>query len=521
MPSTHPTWTRRELLQAGAAGVLTAGLGADAAVLPKPQRPNIVMVMSDQHRGDCLGAAGNKAVHTPHLDRLAAEGALFSNMYSTTPTCTPARTALLTGLAPWRHGMLGYGRIGEGYSIEMPQAMTDAGYYALGIGKMHWHPQRHLHGFARTILDESGREETADFRSDYRAWLMSQYPTIDPDATGLTFNDHRAWPYKLLEELHPTRWTGDTAVRFIETYQEPKPFFLKVSFARPHSPYDPPQRLWDQYGDAALPPARVGDWAKKYAARSDDSPNIWHGDVGADQVRASRRGYYASVTFIDEQIGRILDALERRNLLENTLILYFSDHGDMTGDHHLWRKSYAYEPSAKVPLVVRWPKGTLSATRGTVFEQPVEIRDILPTCMDAAGAPGAETLDGRSLFELIANPKARWRDAIDLEHDVCYHPSNHWSGMTDGRWKFVFHAQTGEEQLFNLRDDPYEEHDLGRDGGYQRRKREWRDRLIEHFAERGEPFVLKGQLGIQPESFLYSPNWPGCACHGKTRRLTA
>jgi len=515
--------SRRDMLKLSAAATtLAAAPALGASPLPKPNRPHILMIMSDQHRADAMGCSGDPAIHTPNMDRLAREGVRFTNMYSTTPTCTPARTALLTGLAPWRHGMLGYGRIGEGYAVEMPQAMRDAGYYTLGIGKMHWHPQRHLHGFHRTILDESKREMSIDFRSDYRSWLMTKYPTVDPDITGLTFNDHRAWPYKLPEEVHPTRWTGDTTVNFIDTYQQPDPFFLKVSFARPHSPWDPPQRIWDRYNDAKLPKANVGKWAAKYAPPGDDFPEYWHGDMGAEAVRTARQGYYGSITQVDEQIGRIIDALEKRGILDNTLILYFSDHGDMTGEHHLWRKSYAYEASAKIPLLVRWPKGTLSEQRGTVLDNPVEIRDILPTCLDAAGnSEKAKDLDGKSILPLIAHRNADWRDAIDLEHDVCYDASNHWTAMTDGKWKYIFHAQNGEEQFFKLSEDPNELHDLAGDRGYARRVREWRDRMIEHLAERGEPFVVNGKLGVRPESYLYSPNWPGCACHGKERRVSA
>ena len=136
--------------------------------------------MSDQHRGDCLGADGNSAIQTPNLDRLAAGGVRFRCAYSSTPTCTPARAALLTGMSPWQHGMLGYGQVAEHYSVELPRLLRDIGYYTLGIGKMHWTPQRTLHGFHRTILDESGREESPGFRSDYRSWLFSEAPDADP-----------------------------------------------------------------------------------------------------------------------------------------------------------------------------------------------------------------------------------------------------------------------------------------------------------------------------------------------------
>jgi arylsulfatase A-like enzyme len=474
-------------------------------------RPHLLLLMADQFRADCVGADGNRAIHTPHLDRLAAEGALFRCAYSTTPTCTPARSALLTGLGPWRHGMLGYGRVGEKYPIEMPRALRDAGYYTFAIGKMHYHPQRNSHGFHQVLLDESGRAESPDFRSDYRAWFFSEAPHLDPDATGIGWNDYRSAVYALPERLHPTRWMGDTAVRFLETYSRPEPFFLKVSFARPHSPYDPPERFMRRYADADLPAARVGAWAARYAERSDSSNNIWHGDMGAAQVRRSRQGYYGSVTFVDEQIGRILGALEKRGWLDRTLILFTSDHGDMTGDHHLWRKSYAYQSSARIPMLMRWPAGLVSARRGQVLAQPAELRDILPTLLDAASAAPSAALDGRSLLAPLRGEP--WREFIDLEHDVCYSPANHWNALTDGRWKYIFHARDGAEQLFDLTRDPAELHDLAPEAAHAAQLRLWRGRLIEHLAERGERWVKVGRLALRPESHLYSPHYPGCRCH--------
>jgi choline-sulfatase len=516
------TLSRRDLFKTGlaaGAAVALAGTHAQAAKLPGLKKPNILFIMTDQQRGDCVGAAGNPAIITPNLDRLAREGVLFRNAYSCVPSCTPARAALLTGLAPWRNGMLGYGRVGEGYAIEMPQALRDAGYYTTAIGKLHWHPQRHSHGFHRTILDESGREMTTEFRSDYRAWLYSKDPSVDPDLTGLGWNDYRAWPYKLPEEYHPTHWTGDTARHFIETYDRPEPFFLKVSFARPHSPYDPPQRFWDMYENADLPKANVGDWADRNAPRSDDSNNIWHGDMGTEQVRTSRQGYYANITFVDEKIGAMIAALEKRGMMENTLIVFTSDHGDMMGDHHMWRKSYAYEGSANVPMIVRWPKGALSEDRGRVLANPVELRDILPTFMEAANPPGADTLDGKSMLALVKDGNAEWRPYIDLEHDRCYDPLNHWTAVTDGHSKFIFHCETGEEQFFDLDADRGETKDYAQDPAYADRVAEWRQHMVDHLAERGEPFVKDGKLAVRQESHLYSPNWPGCKCHGTNLRV--
>ncbi len=472
-----------------------AGAAAAAPALLAQTRPNIVLIMADQMRADCVGAAGYAAIETPHLDRLARGGVLFRAAYSSTPTCTPARAGLLTGMSPWNHGMLGYGAVAEHYRVEMPRLLRDAGYYTLGIGKMHWRPQRTLHGFHRTILDESGREETPGFRSDYRSWFWTEAPDANPDATGIDWNGFDAKPYALPERLHPTAWAGDTAVRFLREHPSSQPFFLKVSMERPHSPYDPPKRWWDRYQGKALPDAAVGNWAEKYRPRSGNGPDPWHGDLGAETVRRARQGYYGAVSFVDEQVGRIVDAVKNRGWLDNTLILFTSDHGDMLGDHHLWRKSYAYEASARIPMLMHWPA---RLQRQTV-EKPVELRDVLPTFLDAAGAPMPDGIDGRSLMRT----GSEWRAWIDLEHDVCYAPENHWNALTDGKRKYIFHARSGAEQFFDLERDPQETRESS-----SSEIGVWRERLVRHLAVRGREWVLDGKLVARPDRQLYSPNHP-------------
>jgi choline-sulfatase len=488
--------------------VSLAGIGQTAETSRK--RPNILFLMADQLRGDCLGADGNRAIHTPHLDRLAAEGARFRCAYSSVPSCTPARAELLTGLSPWHHGMLGYGRVALEYPREMPKMLRDGGYYAVGIGKMHYHPQRNSHGFLRTILDESGRVESPDFVSDYRQWFKSVAPESDPDATGIGWNDHRGKCYALPEKLHPTQWTGDEAVKFLAEYAGEAPFFLKVSFARPHSPYDAPQRWWQYYEKADLPPAVVGDWAERHAQRGKPHrDDLWQGDLGPEKAREARQGYYGNVSFIDEQVGRILAVLKERGWLENTLILFTADHGDMLGDHHLWRKTYAYEPSARIPMLIRWPEGLVTVQRGQVIDRPVELRDVLPTFLDAAQVTYDPTwFDGRSMLNLVRGRSEGWREWIDLEHATCYAPENYWSALTDGRMKYIYYAPDGRQQLFDLEKDPGETRDLASLAECRDVLQLWRHRLIDHLAERGEPFVVAGDLGLRPKSILYSPHYP-------------
>ncbi|MDQ6760496.1 MAG: arylsulfatase [Acidobacteriota bacterium] len=513
---------RRSFVQMGLTSALAAQTPSREAAA-KRSRPNILFLMADQLRSDCLGCYGNRVIQTPNLDRLASEGVRFTSAYTSVPSCTPARSALLTGLSPWHHGMLGMTAMASRYPLEKPRALAEAGYYTTAIGKNHFNPIRNSHGYHQMLLDEHctywfdkaehdvQHPASPEERCDYEAWFWSQFPTGNPHATGLGWNDYRGRSFVLPERLHPTTWTGDTAVNFLRTYERPEPFFLKVSFIRPHSPYDPPAGWMKKYEGANIPPAVAGDWAQRYIPRSGPDNDIWHGAVPPGEIRQSRQAYYGSVSHVDDQIGRVLEVLEQRKLLDETLIVFLADHGDMLGDQHLWRKTYGYEPSARIPMLMRWPTGMLSSTRGITRREPVELRDILPTLLEAAGTIANRTLDGRSLLSLIREDGKGWREWIDLEHNICYSPANHWSGLTDGNWKYIFHARDGEQQLFHLEEDPHELRDLASDARYETVLRQWRSRLIDHLAERGDEFVKGGTLALRPQGRMTSPNFPGGA----------
>src|SRR5690606_16449584 len=281
------------------------------------EKPHIILIMTDQQRGDAVGYSGNPNIKTPHINQLALDGVIFSNAYSSTPSCTPARAALLTGMSPWNHGMLGYGRVARKYEFELPQMLRDLGYYTFGIGKMHWYPQKSLHGFHGTLVDESGRIESEGFISDYRSWFKKVAPGQDPDLTGIGWNEHRAGVYQLEERLHPDHWKAETAVEFIQHYDLDAPLFLKVSFSRPHSPYDPPQRFLDQYEKIDIPAPVVGDWADGFADFP-NTPDAAFGDFGTAHAIKSRKHYYALITFLDEQIGKIIQQLKDKGMYENS-----------------------------------------------------------------------------------------------------------------------------------------------------------------------------------------------------------
>lgn len=499
--------------------LLSSGIGLDQIIHSEPQKqtrhfekPHIILLMTDQHRGDALGCMGNPAVKSPNIDSLANEGTIFVSGYSSSPSSTPARAGLLTGMSPWHHGMLGYGRVAEKYTFEMPRMLRDLGYYTFGIGKMHWFPQKALHGFHATLIDESGRAETKDFISDYHEWFQLHAPGENPDMTGIGWNDHKAGLYKLDESLHPTAWTGQTACELIRNYNSDKPLFLKVSFARPHSPYDPPKRFLDMYENVDIPKPSIGDWCGKYKERLDpdmvasDAP---FGNFGEEYAMNSRKHYYANITFIDEQIGQVIAALKKKGMYDNAVICFTSDHGDMLGDHYHWRKTYPYEGSVHVPYIIKWPSEMYKTiSKGAKIEQPVELRDFLPTFIELAGGTVPPGMDGMSLLKLVKGKSSEWRKYLDLEHATCYSKDNYWAALTDGKFKYVWNFHTGEEQLFDLTKDAHELVDCSVKSLYKKVLEEMRQAMVEHLSERGEEFVKNGKLLTLKNTILYSPNYP-------------
>ncbi|MCG8650896.1 MAG: sulfatase-like hydrolase/transferase, partial [Pirellulales bacterium] len=330
----------------GAAGPLLAQ--HDQAAKAK-DRPHLLLILDDQHRADAFSLDGKDPVHMPHLAKLAREGCYFRRAYTAVPSCLPSRAGLLTGMSPWNHGMLGYRNIAERYPVEMPRVLRDTGYRSIAVGKMHFHPQRNGHGFEQMILEEGWYSVIKNGASgcDYTRWFRENHPDKDMNATGLGYTDHRARPFPYDDSLHATHWTADQAARVIQEHEGGRPLFLKLSFQRPHPPFDPPRRWFEFYQDREIPQAHVGQWAEerfgKHKGRLEERPNNPRGKYPAEDIRGSRQGYYGAISFIDEQIPRVLKSLEQRGMLDDTLIIFLSDHADMMGDHHLWRKTYGYE----------------------------------------------------------------------------------------------------------------------------------------------------------------------------------
>ena len=464
------------------------------------QRPNVLLVMTDQQRWDTLSCAGGPA-ETVNIDYLAAEGTVFTHAYTATPSCIPARASLMTGMDPWHTGILGMGP-GQPQCANLPNtlpaALARAGYHTQGVGKMHFHPQRSLQGFGHTVIDESARVVDPGFVSDYAAWFDRNKPAdVDRYEHGIDANSWMARPYHLPEHLHATNWTASESIRFLQRRDPTRPFFLKASFARPHSPYDPPQWYFDLYGDRDLPEPAIGEWAGVHDVPRDAAdPNAWHGRRSDAEIHRARAGYYGCVHHIDHQMGRIMRELRRQHLDDNTIVIFTADHGDMMGDHHLWRKTYAYEGSAHIPLIVRLPKSLREGIVGS-SDAPVCLQDIMPTLLDAAGVDIPDTVDGASLLPLVRGEQVPWREFVHGEHTRCYHPDNEMQYLTDGTAKYIWFPPTGVEQLFDLTADPYECHDLSGDPARADQLARWRERLIAILDKRDAGLVESGRLVTQ------------------------
>ena len=447
------------------------------------RRPNILLYTTDQQRGDHIGLAGHPVVETPNVDAFVNRGAYFPNAYTEIPSTTGARRCLHGGQRSYACGLIGYSGVEWHEPNTLAQVLADAGYHCLNVGFRNMHPQRKLYGF-HTVTPHDQREGV----DDYMEWLQRELgPWARERGHGADANGWLGRPWHLEERYHPTVWTTEVALELIAKRDPTRPFFMWCSQMRPHSPYDPPQCFWDMYINRALPEAPVGDWAARHDLDAPAARTAWRGRITPEQSHRMRAAYAGSCTHLDYELGRMLEEIARRHggeVLENTLVIFTSDHGDMLGDHHLFRKTYAYEGSARIPFVVRYPAG-LDLPAGT-FEQVVGLQDVMPTILEAAGVAVPQSVTGESVFRAVRGEP--WREYLHGEHSPCYALEEAVQYLTDGREKYLWFPATGEEQFFDLRTDRQELHDLARDPVRRERVAAWRERLIRLLGERGDGF---------------------------------
>lgn len=430
-------------------------------------RPNLVLITVDQMRRDCMSAAGHPIVETPNLDTMCRHGYRFSHACSATPTCIPARAALLTGTGQRSHGRVGYrDGVDWNYAHTLPGELTKAGYQTECVGKMHVAPARNRCGFEHVVLHDGyllysrrGRQpfgESYEGTDDYLHWLRQRHPGTDLSDTGLECNSWVARPWPYAENLHPTNWCAGETIDFLRRRDPTRPFFLHTSFVRPHSPLDPPEYYLNMYLQKEIPLPPVGDWAdKEDTDRCGMLYDCNWGKIPPEALKRARAAYYGLITHVDHQIGRILQAFREYGLMDKTVFLFTSDHGDMLGDHNLFRKALPYEGSMGIPLVLYDPGLLISYQQGKTVESLAELRDVMPTLLELAGVQCPECVEGKSLLAALKGDPLR--EYLHGEHTLEEYSNQFIVTPYD---KYIWYSQTGREQYFDLVQDPGELHDL-------------------------------------------------------------
>lgn len=471
-------------------------------------KPNILLIMCDQFRYDALSYQGHPNVQTPYLDTLATQGLSFDKAYSACPSCIPARAALLTGRSQGKHGRIGYeDGVTWNYQHYLAEELSQAGYQSQCVGKMHVHPPRNLCGFGNIKLHDGylgayrssniphymNQEVSDDYLFDLRNVYGSH---ADYNAGGIDCNSWTTHPWIYEEHMHPTNWVSDQSIRFLKTRDRTKPFFLFTSYVRPHQPFDAPQSYFDLYKNQDLKKPPIGDWVdpsrtEKYGRIKDSI----YGCCDEKMRHDAMCGYYAAITHVDHQIGRIINSLMDEGCYDDTIILFLSDHGEMLFDHQLWRKVFPYEGSTHIPCIMHIGKN-IKDIEAKRYDQIVELRDIMPTLLDFAGVEIPDTVDGLSLKPLICDGDFLERTYLHGEHAFHSELSNHF--IVSQYDKYIWYSESNKEQYFQLDIDPNEMHDAIHDEACQIRIQELRQYLINELQDREDGLSDGQTLIIKP-----------------------
>ena len=427
----------------------------------KTTQPNILIVMVDQLAGTFFPDGPAHFLHAPHLKALAARSARFANNYTASPLCAPGRAAFMSGQLPSRTGV--YDNAAE-FASSIPtfaHHLRGAGYHTVLSGKMHFVGPDQLHGFEERLTTDI---YPADFgwTPDYRKpgeridWWYHNLGSVTGASTAeisnqMEYDDEVA--FLATQKLYDFARVSDQA--------EHRPWCLTVSFTHPHDPYVARRQYWDLYENCPALDPEVGfipaDQQDPHSQRLYLASDYASFDITREQVRRSRRGYFANISYIDDKVGQLLSVLERTHMLDDTVILFCSDHGDMLGERGLWFKMCFYEGSARVPLMVAGkslPSG--------LIEAPTSNLDILPTLCDLAGidlSDIAPWTDGQSLLPLAQGEQRTVPVLMEYAAEGSYAPL---VAIRDGRFKFV-HCEIDPPQLFDLESDPQELSNLAAD----------------------------------------------------------
>ncbi len=457
--------------------------GETPVTQPKPK--HVVFITTDHMRYDCIAAHGNAAMRTPNLDLLVNQGVSFDQCHVQSPLCMPSRGSFMTGLYPWQTGVTANGhRLPPEFTPTMPRLFAAAGYETAQIGKLHFEPHedhdldprpRHDYGFDHFwIAEEAGCYEDA-----YMTWLRTEHPELvetfrvprstAPDRGAETRGRVLDAPWTASH----SGWIAAQADRYLSRRAKPRQVFAHLGFFAPHPPLNPTADVFAPYADAQLPALRLAgeEWHDKpapLAGMLQAHARQW----APEQLVEYRRHFYALVTGVDNAVGQVLDRLRHESVLEDTLIVFTSDHGDMCGDHQMVLKHHSfYDELTRVPCVLYWPRG-LGTTPRRVGGL-TELIDLMPTMLALCGQAVTAPLAGRNLApDLLAGREPAGReDVLSM-----YHPDS--TMLRSATHKYIRWNAQGTEVLYDLRSDPGELVNRAADPAAAAELQRMRDRML-------------------------------------------
>lgn len=431
------------------------------------QKPNVLFIMTDQQRFDTIHALGNKVISTPNLDRLAARGVSFTNAYSTCPVCVPARYTLRTGSEPYRTGVYAneggrrlHDEVRAACGPYLPEVMAERGYRTFGVGKFHTSPWDAPIGYEVQLRSEelygSARQRAEDAYASFVATEHPEYDFIENLMGERTEMYYVPQMSPLPAEFGVEAWAADRVCDLLRV-KDRRPFFGMLSFIGPHPPFAPPIPFNRYYDPDAMSSPVVGDIDTDHQDEQIPWMNyaVYAEEVSSSLARVLKARYYGEITYIDSCIGRVLDVLESRGDSDETLVCFLADHGDHLGDHHAWQKESFFEASARVPLLVSWPS---RLPAGATCSDLACLTDMFGIATAASGSPNLR--DGHDLLGGLmgsAEPRATLEGLYGRPGTPRFKVM-----VRSGSWKYIYMANGGREQLFDVAQDPFELTELHR-----------------------------------------------------------
>ena len=461
---------------------------------------NIVFILSDQHNPKISGFEGNSVIRTPNLDSLASQGTSLLNNYCASPLCIPSRAAMLSGLLPTRTGVITNFQSLPSDKMTFVHSLGIAGYETVLCGRMHFKGHDQRQGFMRRVM--------GDITNPYIGGgfnLGSLVKADEPSRVSLK----KSGPGNS-NVLEYDRAVFEQAEKFLVNWQSEKPLFLTVGLYGPHCPYVSPKDLYDYYYKN-LPPIEKSESFKQSVhpavKKWYENRNVF--TVTEEEVRRSVAAYYGMIERMDQAIGRLIETIDQTLGLQETLLIYSSDHGDMAGEKGLFWKTNLYEGSVRVPMIFALP-GTIRKNEN--IKQPTSHLDLGSTLIDLCGGPKLPETDGESLLELLKGKTPENPNRVVVSQLADNKGDNPSAMIRKNEWKLVSHQGYPEPQVFNLHNDPEEVNDLADNLNFHTKKVELLEELCktwdgDHVAQHLKHTCYHIELlkqwydVIQPETF--------------------